>query len=87
MYFWRKFWVVLIACAALAVAGESGGAKENAPEEDFQRYSVVPILGYTEETEFQVGVMALLFLKPDEAAGKVPEIGLTAYGSTKRTLR
>lgn len=87
MYFWRKFWVVLIACAALAVAGESGGAKENAPEEDFQRYSVVPILGYTEETEFQVGVMALLFLKPDEAAGKVPEIGLTAYGSTRSQLQ
>ena len=54
---------------------------ESADQEDsFQRYSVVPILGYTEETEFQIGVMALLFLKPDEQSGNVPEIGLTAYG-------
>ena len=60
---------------------------EDASEDDFQRYSVVPILGYTEETEFQIGVMSLLFLRPDEPNGKVPEIGLTAYGSTRGQLQ
>ena len=47
-------------------------------EDVFQRYSVVPVLGYTEETEFQYGFMALFFLKPDQKGEKVPEIGFTA---------
>lgn len=55
-------------------------------EDVFQRYSIVPVLGYTEETEFQYGFMALFFLKPDERGGKVPEIGVTAYGSTRDQL-
>ena len=56
-------------------------------EEPFQRYSVVPILGYTEETEFQYGFMALFFLKPQNEGDKVPEIGITTYGSTRNQLQ
>ena len=56
-------------------------------EDSFQRYSVVPILGYTEETEFQYGFMGLFFLKPETEGGKVPEIGITTYGSTRNQLQ
>ncbi len=87
MFSWRRIWANLLACASLAVASVDGVGESGFSEDDFQRYSLVPILGYTEETEFQMGVMALLFLKPEEIAGKVPEIGLTAYGSTRGQLQ
>ena len=78
----KKIGLLLIAFVAFVAA-----ATEEASGDNLQRYSVVPILGYTEETEFQIGVMALLFLKPDEPGGNVPEIGLTAYGSTRGQLQ
>ena len=78
----KKIGLLLFVFVTLVAA-----ATEDASEDDFQRYSVVPILGYTEETEFQIGVMALLFLRPDEPKGNVPEIGLTAYGSTRGQLQ
>ncbi len=53
----------------------------------FQRFSAVPVLGYTEETELQCGAMLLLFLKPDEEGQKIPEIGFTAYGSSRGQLQ
>ncbi len=51
--------------------------------EHFQRFSALPVLGYSEETQLQYGAMALLFFKPSEKGGKVPEIDITAYGSTR----
>ena len=33
--------------------------------DDFQRFSAVPILGYTEETQYQLGAMAIIFFRPD----------------------
>ena len=74
----------------LALAGGTGIAHAHGADstaDSFQRYSVVPVLGYTEETEFQYGFMALLFLKPDTPGGKVPEIGITTYGSTRNQLQ
>ncbi len=89
-------WRVLLLClcpAVLAYAQPSSkppSSKEISVdlerEDVFQRYSVVPVLGYTEETEFQYGFMALFFLKPDQKGEKVPEIGFTAYGSTRDQL-
>lgn len=55
--------------------------------DDFQRFSLVPVLGYTEETELQYGAMLLLFLKPDQVGEKVPEIGVTAFGTTRGQLQ
>ena len=78
----KKIGLLLIVFVAFVAA-----ATEDTPEDDFQRYSVVPILGYTEETEFQIGVMSLFFLRPGEKGGNVPEIGLTAYGSTRGQLQ
>ena len=37
--------------------------------EEFQRISVVPVIGYTEETQYQFGAMAILFFKPSSASG------------------
>ncbi|PWJ70104.1 MULTISPECIES: BamA/TamA family outer membrane protein [unclassified Fibrobacter] len=62
---------------AAAVASQSFGT------EDFQRFTALPVLGYSEETELQYGAMAIVFLKPDEQNGKVPEIDFMASGSTR----
>lgn len=43
-------------------------------QDDFQRFSLVPVLGYTEETKLQYGAMFLLFLRPNEGGDKVHEI-------------
>ena len=74
-------------CAFVFAEGVRENVSQSDSTDDFQRYSVVPILGYTEETEFQIGVMSLFFLKPDEKGGSVPEIGVTAYGSTRGQLQ
>ena len=42
--------------------------------DDFQRLSVVPILGYTEETQYQFGAMAIVFFKPEFEGGKASEL-------------
>ena len=78
--------IILLLCLFCTMAFAEGAAQSDS-EDDFQRYSVVPILGYTEETEFQLGVMSLFFLRPDNKGGNVPEIGLTAYGSTRGQLQ
>lgn len=51
--------------------------------EDFQRISALPILGYSEETKVQYGAMALIFFKPDEPNGMVPEIDISVQGTTR----
>ena len=83
MFLCRLVTLLCVLCTLAFAEGVSQGESKD----DFQRYSVVPILGYTEETEFQVGVMSLFFLRPDQADGLVPEIGLTAYGSTRGQLQ
>lgn len=63
---------LLIATASSALA-----------EESFQRWTALPVLGYSEETKLQYGAMGIFFFKPSEPGGKVAEIDLTAYGSTR----
>lgn len=58
----KKTLLFLSLCAA------GIGAKETAK---FQRFSAVPVIGYTEETKLQYGAMILLFLKPDEEGRKI----------------
>ena len=74
----KKILSLLVACAAYI--GAEGTV-------EFQRFSAVPVLGYTEETELQCGAMILLFLKPDKEGKKIPEIGFTAYGSSRGQLQ
>lgn len=64
------------------VAGTGAGTVADTAEH-FQRFTALPVLGYSEETELQFGAMAIIFLKPGEKNGKVPEIDISAYGSTR----
>lgn len=66
--------VALTACSLLA---------QEESKEHFQRFSALPVLGYSEETRLQYGAMTLLFFKPNEPDGKVHEIDLMAYGSSR----
>lgn len=56
---------------------------QNTEKDDFQWFTLVPVLGYNEETHFQYGAMGILFMKPNHPGGKVPEIGLSAFGTTR----
>lgn len=56
-------------------------------QDDFQRFSLVPVLGYTEETKLQYGAMFLLFLRPNEGGDKVHEIGLTMFRTTRDQIQ
>lgn len=78
----------IMSVVALAVCGigPAAFALEN-DEDHFQRFSALPILGYSEETKLQYGAMALLFFKPNEPGGKVQEIDITAYGSTRKQFQ
>ncbi len=49
----------------------------------FQRFTALPVLGYSEETQLQFGAMGIIFFKPEIEGGKVPEIDIAAYGSTR----
>lgn len=51
--------------------------------EHFQRFTALPVLGYSVETEIQFGAMALVFFKPEHKGGKVSEIDLMASASTR----
>lgn len=56
---------------------------EEVATENFQRFTALPVLGYSEETELQYGAMGILFFRPGEPGGKVSELGLMAYGTTR----
>jgi len=58
----------------------------DAPENDFQRFTALPVLGYSEETELQFGAMGIIFLKPNFKGGKVAELDLTVYGTTRKQI-
>lgn len=64
------------------------GASSATPQEedDFQRFSALPVLGYSEETELQYGAMGIIFFKPSFKGGKVAELDLTVYGTTRKQL-
>lgn len=85
-----------ITCAVLCIAGCIGSQaqasevpNDSTASEDthFQRFSALPVLGYSEETKLQYGAMALLFFKPNEPNGKVHEIDITVYGSTRKQFQ
>lgn len=83
------FFLLLAVCAFADIRFYSQDTLQidTTRQDHFQRYSAVPVLGYTEETRIQCGAMVLLFLRPNEENGKVPEIGFTAYGSSRGQLQ
>ncbi len=54
--------------------------------DNFQRFSVVPILGYTEETKYQFGAMSIIFFKPEIEGGKATELDLSFYGTSRKQV-
>ena len=54
--------------------------------DNFQRFSAVPILGYTEETQYQLGAMAIIFFKPEIEGGKATELDLSFYGTSRKQV-
>jgi outer membrane protein assembly factor BamA len=81
MRFLSKKLLALAAFAAPAFAGVEADSTD-----DFQRFSVVPILGYTEETRYQFGAMAIIFFKPEFTGGNSTELDLSFYGTTRKQV-
>lgn len=52
--------------------------------EHFQRFSALPVLGYSEETALEYGGMLLLFFKPSFEGGETSTIDFAALGTTKK---
>ncbi len=82
----RLFIKKLLTLEAFLGAIFTAPAIADSSQDDFQRISVVPIVGYTEETEYQFGALTILFFKPSFEGGNVPELDLSFYGTTKRQL-
>ena len=66
---------------------QSDSTKQSENDADFQRFTALPILGYSEETELQYGAMTILFFKPSFKGGQTSEIDLAAYGSTRKQFQ
>ena len=79
----RLFIKKLLTLEAFLGAIFTAPAIADSSQDDFQRISVVPIVGYTEETEYQFGALTILFFKPSFEGGNVPELDLSFYGTTK----
>ncbi len=79
----RVWWKILIMASVFAAQVAASDINDLQEDDSFQRYSLVPVLGYTEETRLLLGAMLLFFLRPEDEGGKVSEIGLTAYGSSR----
>ena len=78
----------LLALAAFAAPAFAGVTAEPATDstDNFQRFSAVPVLGYTEETQYQFGAMAIIFFKPDFEGGKASELDLSFYGTSRKQV-
>ena len=70
-----------IAFALAVTAPNATVAKE---ADDFQRFTALPILGYSEETALEYGGMMLLFFKPDFQGGETSAIDFAAIGTTRK---
>lgn len=55
--------------------------------EDFQRWSALPILGYSEETEWQFGALALFFFKPGSNSTRGSSLDFAAYATTRKQFQ
>lgn len=78
----------LIVVSPLLAAGETDSVTTTKDStEHFQRFTALPVLGYSEETKLQLGAMGIVFFKPQEKGGKVNEIDVSALGSTRKQFQ
>lgn len=75
----RTVWlgpVLALLCTGLQAAVPDSSAS-------FQRWGAVPVLGYSSETELQLGALLLLFFPPEKAGGEGHGVDLAFYGTTR----
>ncbi len=79
------FLILWICTGALwAESADTSATKTEA--DDFQRFSALPILGYTEETGIEYGAMLLLFFKPEYTGGRTTTVDFAVIGTAKKQL-
>jgi hypothetical protein len=78
--------LILWICTG-ALWAESADTSATKTEADyFQRFSALPILGYTEETGIEYGAMLLLFFKPEYTGGRTTTVDFAVIGTAKKQL-
>jgi len=70
----------LLFTALLAQASADSTAHADS---SFQRWGALPVLGYSEETELQLGALLLLFFPPEIANGEGNTVDIAVYGTTR----
>lgn len=70
--------------ALAAIASSAFAEVQTDSLDSFQRFSAVPVLGYTEETKYQFGAMAIIFFKPTFEGGNTSELDLSFYGTSRK---
>lgn len=73
----------IIVSLAFAVLAAAQGNDTQAPQ-DFQRFTALPVLAYSEDTELQYGGILVLFFKPFEGSTHVSTIDLVVLGTTRK---
>ena len=73
-----KFVRGIMVCLLLSIFAR---AQDDGAQEHFQRFSVMPVIAYSEETELEYGGLLVLFFKPFEGSAHVSTIDLVALGS------
>lgn len=53
-------------------------------DDDFQRFAIVPVLGYSEETKFEYGLMGNFFFKPSFKGGRTSELDMIIFGTSEK---
>lgn len=79
--------LVLLAAAPLLSAEPATPSALADTTKHFQRFTALPVLGYSEETKLQFGAMGIVFFKPLEKGGKVNEVDISAIGSTRKQFQ
>lgn len=74
----------ICACALWAEPADTSATDNGA--DHFQRFSSLPILGYSEETGLEYGAMLLLFFKPEYEGGKTTTLDFALIGTAKKQL-
>lgn len=76
---------LLVAGAGLSALSAFASATDTAVADTaFQRWAALPVLGYTEETELQMGALLLLFSPPAQPGQRGDSYDLAAYGTTRK---
>ena len=71
----------IMVCLLLSIFARA--QDESAPEH-FQRFSALPVLAYSEDTELEYGGLLVLFFKPFEGSTHVSTIDFVALGTTRK---